>query len=252
MLLTLAELHLDAGVHAGQQQSPSTSPSCSHLQASADWLALAQEAMLLNPRASDHSPEGSQTPGSGQPTLVDLPTEQPDSEEGLHQDLAQVAVRFSWASARLADCRKDHEASTLQYTNTLIALEVFQSNAIRSAELTGEEPAEVAVTLPYSQQDSRICTSSVLAKLQVLQLQEISREALTHLEADDAHAALEILQHELLHDADFACKAAQHDPAHFSASLKLLLVGAPGFMPRLNLCRCQTVKVYVLNTKQHL
>ncbi|KAK9841424.1 hypothetical protein WJX74_005538 [Apatococcus lobatus] len=226
MLLTLAELQLDAEPIPSQQQASSASfIKCSGgLQACADWLALVQEAILLNPGTSSDDAEDPEAASVSQRIMLNIhATQQQDSQEITHQELAKLAVRFSWASARLADFRKDYETSTLHYNNALIALEVLQCDAVQAAELPGDELAQVAVALPHCQHDAIISSSTALAKLQVLQLQEINQEALAHLEAGHAHSALDMLQQELLQDPDLADKASQHNPAQFCASLELLL-----------------------------
>ena len=243
MLLTLAELHLDAELHTGRQL-PSNTPSdksFGHLEACADWLALAQEAALLRSEPEFDNSELSRATSCRQSAPADVQSpEQSDAQQGVHEDRARLVARFSWASARFADCRKDHDASTQHYTNVLIALEYLQCNAAKAAKLAGIQLAPTAVTLSHCQHDTRISSNAVLAKLQVLQLQEIIQEALAHLDAHEAPEALALLSGELLQDADLAEKASHHDPARFCASLKLLLVSHPSWLPR-NL-HCQSLQ----------
>lgn len=227
MLLTLAELHLDAELHTGQQQASSTSSDMAfgHLEACADWLALAQEAALLSSEREIDRSVSSEANPCRQSAPADMRSpEQPETQQGIHEDMAKLAARFSWASAGLANCRKDHDSSPQHYTNVLIALEFLQCNAAKAANLAGTQLVPPAITLSHCQHDARISRNAVLAKLQVLQLEEITQEARAHLNVDKAPEALALLQQELLQDADLAQKAYQHDPVQFCSSLKLLLV----------------------------
>ena len=229
-MITMAELHLDAANSASLPCGSSNSPSSAammpdHLQACADWLALAQEADMLSSASEgfDQQTTPLSQQGTSQPEHSNRSQHAADQPSNDRLARLQLAARFSWTSGRLADCRKDHDSAFLHYTNTLMACEALQQPAL-AADHPASPSLEGDVFLSHCQQDGRISASTALAKLQVLQLSETCQQAAVHLGAGAAQEALELLQQELLQDPAFAAKASQHDPAGFLEALQLLLV----------------------------
>ncbi len=240
MLITLAELNLDASVASSlsptNTSAAAAQPSTNlHLEACADWLALAQEADLLS--GLQCFQEAAALDQQSSKPEKQLPEAQPETP-ALGARQAQLAARFSWSSAQLADCRQDHQAAIIHLTNTAVALEALSDLAGRgdgkadlrdSSSVDSSTDAErhrqlASISLRHRQHDGTISSSTVMAKLQVLKLEETRQEALSLLEADAAPEALVLLQWELLQDVAFAAKASQHDGAGFVRCLRLLLV----------------------------
>ena len=240
----MAELNLDAATDARSRQDAAiaaedTAGIQSHLEACADWLALAQEADLLSTAsAGGLSSEDAMHGINKQSTNPEMnPSEQPSEDQTLSVHQAQLAIRFSWASGRLADCHQDHQSAILHFTNTLTALMFLphlngstsepnmRSVISQKSPAVTEDPEESAsISMRHCRHDAFISCSTILAKLQVLKLAESRQEASSLLEAGAASEALALLQQDLLQDPAFAAKASRHDAAGFVKSLQLLMV----------------------------
>ena len=243
-MMTLAELNMDAAVHASPAQASASSPEDTarsrYLQMCASWLALIQEADLLGPAWAEGKDatavlrQRCSNPDSGQRV-------EETSQLGPMSNLqAQLASRFSWTSGRLADQRQDQQGAIVHFNNALLALHSLghesasntSEKAMQSSTLCGsstvmqDQEGAVSISLQHCQQDAVISSSSILAKLQVLKLAETRQEASSLLEAGASTEALAVLEQELLQDPAFAAKASQHDATGFVKSLELLLVSA--------------------------
>ena len=242
-MMTLAELNMDAAVHASPAQASTSSPEDTarsrDLQICASWLALVQEADLLGPAWAE---------GKDAAAALDQRCSNPDSEQtvegtsqaGHYEQSSKLSWRAGSAGLAVGSLINDR-TSRAQFCTLpmpswpwipcgmiLPATPAIQpcSHPLSVGSSTVTQEGAVSISLQHCQQDAVISSSSIMAKLQVLKLAETRQEASSLLEAGASTEALALLEQELLQDPALAAKASQHDATGFVTSLELLLVSA--------------------------